>query len=245
MRPFHIPCADVFNDRTNQIVSFQVTIWMYRRSPLDDLMYLQKEADSNGTLANQQRVFVRDNPNRTAIIANTGAWINGMENYTQAFHSIPNWIDSFPEAKSKIVAFYRPTIPGHVGCLPNQQGTNNSMTVVNGVANFNWATPLQEFPYNDYNEYTQHRDEVLESEMGTFVNMFNWLDFEDYNQYSQNMIRNRTENSTHIYWLNIFNSSVLRRDGHVGFGDCLHYYMPGPTDWWVHFFYSMMQELSS
>ena len=30
---------------------------------------------------------------------------------------------------------------------------------------------------------------------------------------------------------------ILRRDGHQGYNDCLHfYYVTGPNDWWVHLF---------
>mmetsp|Transcript_956 Transcript_956/g.1355 ORF Transcript_956/g.1355 Transcript_956/m.1355 type:complete len:107 (+) Transcript_956:610-930(+) len=48
-----------------------------------------------------------------------------------------------------------------------------------------------------------------------------------------------------IHWLNVFPSAVLRRDGHVGFGDCLHYSIPGPTDWWAHFFHSALLDVAA
>ena len=67
---------------------------------------------------------------------------------------------------------------------------------------------------------------------------------ESYNAYAQENLANRTADKAHIQWLNIFNSSVLRRDGHIGFGDCGHYYMPGPVDWWVHFFFSALLDRS-
>ena len=50
---------------------------------------------------------------------------------------------------------------------------------------------------------------------------------------------------TPIQWLNIFRSSILRRDGHVGFDDCSHWAHPGPSDWWVHFFYSHLLDLAN
>jgi len=69
--------------------------------------------------------------------------------------------------------------------------------------------------------------------------------FEAYNGYSHKKIQERSDDKVRIHWLNVYNSSVLRRDGHVGFGDCLHYYSPGPTDWWVHFFYSAIRDLAN
>ena len=49
-----------------------------------------------------------------------------------------------------------------------------------------------------------------------------------------------------IYWLNVFNSTVLRRHGHIGFGDCLHYYLYlfGPPDFWSHLLQSYICELA-
>lgn len=233
---FTVPCANTsFENETNQPISFNVDLLIYRRSPIGDFDYLNQESHSNGTIANGQRIFVESNPNRTVIIANTGAWMKGMGNYTFAFHSILNWIDSFPDAKSKILAFYRPTIPGHFNCKPNAPNMTSP-------AEFNWTEPVLQAPYIDYNDYLADTQMILSPD--DLVEKYNWLEFESYNRYSRQFIGDRTEDSPKIYWLNIFNSSVLRRDGHVGFGDCLHYYHPGPTDWWVHFFYSMLWDVA-
>jgi len=236
LKQFTVPCTNTsFENETKQLISFNVDLLIYRRSPIGDFEYLNHESYSNGTLANDQRTFVENNPNRTVIIANTGAWMKGMGNYTFAFHSILNWIDSFPDANSKILAFYRPTIPGHFKCKPNAPN-------ITTPAEFNWTEPVQQSPYDDYSDYLLDTQMILSSD--DRIEKYNWLDFESYNRYSHQFIENRTEDSLKIYWLNIFNSSVLRQDGHVGFGDCLHYYHPGPTDWWVHFFYSMLWDVA-
>jgi hypothetical protein len=73
--------------------------------------------------------------------------------------------------------------------------------------------------------------------------MYNWNQIEHYNDYSYWMIQNRA--MAKIHWLNIYPSAILRRDGHIGFQDCVHYYLPGPVDWWSHFFHSMLVDLAA
>eukprot|EP00804_Cyclotella_cryptica_P004397 CCRYP_006818-RA/>CCRYP_006818-RA protein AED:0.09 eAED:0.09 QI:569/1/0.5/1/0/0/2/0/277 len=222
LKPFTVPCTNVtLQNETEEPISFNIDLLIYRRSPIADFEYLNEESSSNGTLANFQRTFVQSNPKRTVIIANAGAWMKKMGDYTFVFHSILNWIDSFPNATTKILAFYRPTIPGHFNCKPNAPN-------ISKPTEFDWTEPVLQSPYNDYNEYLRDTQMMLSS--GELIEKYNWLDFESYNRYSREFIENRTADRPTIYWLNIFNSSVLRRDGHVGFRDCLHYYHPGPTD---------------
>jgi hypothetical protein len=59
------------------------------------------------------------------------------------------------------------------------------------------------------------------------------------------LIQERSEEKFRIHWLNVYNSSILQLDRHIGCGDCLHYYLPGPTDWWAHFFYSAVRDLAN
>ena len=40
-----------------------------------------------------------------------------------------------------------------------------------------------------------------------------------------------------VYW-----TTALRKDGHPSRDDCLHYYLPGSPDWWVHSLYSMIED---
>lgn len=42
--------------------------------------------------------------------------------------------------------------------------------------------------------------------------------------------------------MDVFTSGVLRSDSHKGFGDCLHYCIPGPVDHWVRMFYNIFIE---
>jgi hypothetical protein len=136
-----------------------------------------------------------------------------------------------------LIVFYRPTIPGHAPCKPTGDD----------IHQFNWIHPVKVEPYSSYSEYKQNS-----------TGLYQWDLFESYNEFAQQeVIKRRTQlqfpaaedslNMTHhhhnIHWLNVFNSSVLRRDGHIGFGDCAHSYLPGPTDSWIHFFYSALLDM--
>jgi hypothetical protein len=223
--PFSMPCQMKHS-------SFEITFLLSRISPLSDLIALSKE--SNTTAPTPQRRFVESNPNRTAIVANTGSWLHSMEDYKQGFDSLISWIDSFDQ--SKIFAFYRETIPGHLGCIPAGEKEE--------VSNFDWINPVQVEPYANYRDYLNNTT-ALELRRNNGTVDYNWGLFEDYNVYSRSKLADRLPTKVKFHWLNVYNSTILRRDGHVGFGDCLHYYMPGPTDWWAHFFYSALLDLST
>jgi hypothetical protein len=36
--------------------------------------------------------------------------------------------------------------------------------------------------------------------------------------------------------IDVYNTTLARRDRHKGHGDCMHYCLPGPPDWWVQIF---------
>jgi len=229
----HVPTRNMFQSVTRPHTvkcsqQFSITVLWYRRSPVEDLLSLSKP---NRTRT-QHDLFVEENPNRTAVVLNTGAWIKTMPEFQEGLDSMLSWVDSFD--KSKIVAFYRETIPGHWPCEPN--GSKEAADT------FDWSIPVMNVtPFRNYQEYQQNQTtEIL-------AHRYQWSQFESYNAYAkQRIMDKRSENAVPIHWLNVYNSSVLRWDGHIGFGDdCLHYYAPGPTDWWVHFFFSAMIDLAT
>jgi hypothetical protein len=67
-----------------------------------------------------------------------------------------------------------------------------------------------------------------------------WNLFEDFNAYTRARLR-----SSHIRLLDVFNMTILRRDGHTGGRDCLHYFTLGPVDFWNHLFYTHLKKLAS
>jgi hypothetical protein len=90
-------------------------------------------------------------------------------------------------------------------------------------------------PFQNYSQYKL-----------TETTAYDWNLMEQYNTHAEKVIKARSTDASRVrVWLmNVFNSTVLRRDGHLGGSDCLHYQIPGPTDWWVHMLYSSLLDLS-
>lgn len=197
--------------------------------------------------------FVATNPNRTAIVFNfnTGAHMRFFEEYKQGFGMLLSWLDSWDVDHSKLLAFYRDTLPAHAGCSPSKESFEDEGSGP-GIDKFEIlrADPTRPFAnYSDFKKSTQAKMQ-LQMQMKNKT-LWEWYDFkhsngttELYNSYSKGVFDSRPANKLQIHWLNVYNSTILRRDGHCGFGDCLHYLHPGPTDWWVHFFYSALLDLA-
>ena len=91
-----------------------------------------------------------------------------------------------------------------------------------------WEQPIEQVPFANYQEY-----------LPTETNDFDWNLVPSFNDYAKRHL------PEHVSYINIYNMTVLRQDGHVGFGDCLHYYYPGPVDWWVHLWYSSLKDMAA
>ena len=171
----------------------------------------------------------------------------------------------------KLYAFFRETIPGHPECKP--QGTKLMNMSPNEVGQlpkeekegshkeqFELTKADDTKPYTSHFEYVTSTLRMMQaaqfqqqSSSDNPPSSWKWFDFkhangtvEAFNEYSRSVFGRRKEqadNLLHVHWLNVYNSTVLRKDGHVGFGDCLHYLQPGPYSNWVHLFYSGLLDL--
>ena len=195
----------------------------------------------------EYRNFIESNPNRTAIVFNTGAHLKDLDEYKKGFHLLLEWIDTLNvDDPTKVIGFYRDTVPGHPECKP--YGTKEDSSI---KENFN-KTILETVPYADYDQYRRTTDLMMKkAKQNTSAVEWPWYwyqhangTFESYNTYSKDVFAKRAQDSFEIHSLNVYNSTILRRDGHEGFGDCLHYRLPGPTDWWVHLFYSVLLDIA-
>ena len=78
---------------------------------------------------------------------------------------------------------------------------------------------------------------------------YKWDLFENYNQIMEAEVikigRDKSWNGAKFELFDIYWMTALRRDGHPTPKDCLHYVLPGPTDWWSHLFYSNLNELAN
>jgi len=238
----------------------RITFLTIRRSPIGDWTQLR---DQSRAKDGDARTFVEaPGGNRTAIIANLGAWMQSKAEYQLGFACFVEWLESLADP-GRVLAFWRPTVPGHANCLPDGS----------------------QAPHANYAEYRRAQDVLLEDKNATGFGR-RWELMEGWEEWSSQQlhrfhrgpencalddnldgggrsVKNGTSsndgsagrnglwgdmtscNRTRIHRLNILPSSLLRRDGHIGEdGDCLHYYLPGPIDWWSHFFHSALLDLA-
>ena len=170
----------------------------------------------NFTLSDVTRDFVASNPNRTLAILNIGAHSHTMDEYQKDIHILFDTIESFKRPSDLV--FFRTTVPGHKGCKP-----------VN-PRRFNWTKGLRGVPLKSFADYIP-------------TTQYAWNLFFDYNEYTKRKIAERTT-KPQIHVLDVVNMTILRQDGHTGGRDCLHYFSPGPVDWWNHLLYTHLKELS-
>jgi len=163
--------------------------------------------------------YILNNTTRSVVLWNVGAHHHNYKNFTvgmnETLQAYQNHLGG-----SNHIAIYRPTVPGHKDCLPRERPRK-----------YDWSIPVNVTPYKNYTEYL--KDETTQ---------YTWNLFKDYNAYTQRRIN---ELGLNIHYMNVFNSTVLRRDGHPGAQDCLHYLNPGPIDWWVHHLYNDLLDFAS
>jgi len=225
-RPVTVQCPSIVG---SSLTSLSV-LWS-RVSPIADLRYLAQNRSNNWI-----EDWVDTNPNRTAIILNVGLWMKDLEEFRLGVNYAMKWIDRFET--SKIIAFYRNALPGHAGCEPsNGSDVVEGKAISKAVRSFDWAQLVNVTPYHSYHDYKR---------ASANRTSFNWAEAESYNNYAWEVLANRSGDNrlAKVHWFNVFNITVLRRDGHIGFGDCVHYALPGPIDWWVHLFHSMLFDMA-
>jgi len=262
--PFTMVCPDS---------SHSIRVSHRRFSPIGDWKRLVTQND-NTTTAERKLIddFLDGANNKTIVIANLGSWIQTRTEYMQGFTWFLEWLESVED--SKVIPFWRPTIPGHFNCRPGTMeerdiGETNTTERSRMQKSYNWIQPVLQEPYANYSEYRQINDNFAHARNASGRDTKRWPLLEEWNNWSYQKLYNSSSNNNvistaeaiaalpmplpllsppstrQVHWLNIFPSAVLRRDGHCAFGDCLHYYQPGPIDWWAHFFHSALLDLAS
>lgn len=175
---------------------------------------------------------------RTLMIVNTGAHFHDFEKYKATIDGFLPKIDEIysrkPEGRRSDIIMFRTTVPGHWGC-----------------------EKLGLTPFINYEQYhssissdTAHKD------------IYGWNDFFEYNDYVIRIFESlrhkfsseKLDNYHQLEVLDVLPMTILRQDGHVGDefkppnipdGDCLHYSLPGPIDWWNHLLLSNLLDIAS
>jgi len=139
------------------------------------------------------------------------------------FHSIGSFtrsMDQFVDLYHSIahpddLLFFRSAVPGHKGCFDHKNVSIPEMT----------------------------HDKFLELHA---TNDYDWNLFDEYNTIAKQKLEQiRLVNGMqHVYYLNVYNMTVLRRDAHVSAKDCLHYMSVGPIDYWNHLLFTNLADLA-
>lgn len=190
---------------------------------------------------------------RSLVIFNIGAHYHNTTWYQQDMLKLLRSLKDIGHPDD--LYFFRTNVPGHIHCQPTSPQT------------FDWKRGTREVPYRDLDEFRNS----LERKGGGGGH--DWEKFPMWNEISKDMIRqfNDVDNGVErgglwmgqtaesssgtilfpssppivMHVLDVFDMTALRRDGHNALkGDCLHYVLPGPPDWWNHLMYSYLRELS-
>jgi len=185
--------------------------------------------------------FQVDNNIRKLIIVSIGPHAINVGQFQEHFLEFIEHIDRFQQETSSQdkrvdIVMFRTLVPGHYGCS------------VPGLKPFH--------DYEEYKKFVQYDKDSLEDK-------WNWnilLDLNDivaksiYKRKNLDLLSSQKDFSkkTLIEVLDIMPMTILRRDGHISDefrpatvpdGDCLHYALPGPIDWWNHLLFSNLKDI--
>jgi hypothetical protein len=173
---------------------------------------------TNFTFDIKTRGFLQSSPTPVLGIFNIGAHYHTMEDYKEDMDILLGLLKGLERQQDLYI--FRTTCPGHKGCGPGHPKT------------FNWKRGTRDKPLRTYQDYI-------------VTKKYDWNLFEHYNQHTLKLLQQRHDQLPVVHFLDIFNMTVLRRDGHLGVRDCLHYVLPGAVDWWNHLLFTYLQELAN
>ena len=152
---------------------------------------------------------------RTLLVVNAGAAYHATETFNLMFDTVVEALDNV--TKRADLAFFRSTSPAHHDCF------NNSL--------------YQTAPLSHFDEYVNIAE----------TSHYSWNLFKFYNEYAQNRLTQREgrKDLFPLRYLNIFNMTALRHDGHKAANDCLHYELPAVVDWWNHMLFTSLSDIAA
>lgn len=200
--------------------------------------------DNSGTCFEWESKYNDDRNKPTLLLANTGSHTSFDENFRNDFNEFFVHLDDINRQKD--VVLFRTSVPGHRECLLDN---------------------LE--PYHNYTQYRSTLSDSYNPYEGTDLpninayKAFHWDNFLPYNKYVHNLLDTRAahlekhpganEQQITIEMLDVVPMTILRPDGHASspdcrdcglrkgnIGDCLHYSLPGPVDWWNHLMFTQL-----
>ena len=181
-------------------------------------------------------------PGKTLLIFNTGSHCTSRRTGPPYQDVILNFIHQVQNIfhKPDDILFFRTTAPGHGLC---ESATE---------------------PYGDFDAYLNQGDGDPGYWGRVIGKGYEWEKFGDMNTFAMEAIEQHNQyisqteqvEAAPIHILDPYYMTLLRPDGHFGSsdnmdqdkrkkGDCLHYSLPGPPDWWNHLLWSEVMDLAS
>jgi hypothetical protein len=176
----------------------------------------------NNSFDNVTRDLIQSTPDRVLAIYNFGAHYHSMDSYKNDFDQLLEWLEHQYHRPHDLV-FFRTTVPGHTDCQPRKP------------QKFDYQHGTREHPLASIADYQSSSNTAHD-----------WNLFQEYNDYSLKRAQEHSKKGiVPIHILDVYNMTLLRRDGHSGGADCLHYVEPGPVDWWNHLLFTYLKDLSA
>ncbi len=198
-----------------------VTIPIFYRRPIGERAGHLKE--SVYEIAEDLLSFIHKAEDKRFLgIFNIGAHYGDHNIYSSDIHRMLDAISSLNRTQD--LHFFRTTVPGHVNCNPR-----NSRA-------FNWTRGTRDVPFASIDQLQLNTSLALRH---------GWHNFQHFNQYTKDVIEkyHKAGDIPMIHILDVYNMTALRHDGHTGVADCLHYFWPGPMDWWNHLLFTYLEKV--
>lgn len=198
-----------------------VTIPLFYQRPVGEAAHKQVEASYD--FSEELNSFIRHSEKRMLGVFNIGAHYHDETLYQEDLSKMLASISAVD--RNQDLYFFRTTSPGHAYCEPRKPW------------DFNWTKGVETKPFSSINE--MRWDNVV-------ARRWNWEKFQYHNKHTTETIeeKHRAGEIPMIHIFDVYNMTALRSDGHRGGTDCLHYATPGPVDWWNHFLFTYLKQLS-
>lgn len=179
----------------------------------------------------------------TLLIVNTGGHFQTHHQFQYAFREFVKTVDSMNRLYD--VMFFRTTTPGHTQCevMPDTPFDSYQEYSQSISDEYSWDK------FVGYNDYVTKMLDIRERE-----DLRGLKGIEVSDGASGSLADMKEPKRIKMEILDVYSMTVLRQDGHVSgetcddcqsknINDCLHYFLPGPPDWWNHVLYSHILDL--
>jgi len=182
-----------------------------------------KQVESAYDFSEELNSFINQSEKRMLGVFNIGAHYHNETLYQEDLSKMLDLISAFD--RNQDLYFFRTTSPGHAYCEPRKPW------------DMDWTKGVETEPFSSIDE--MRWDNVV-------ARRWNWEKFQYHNKHTKDIMeeKHRTGKIPMVHIFDVYNMTALRSDGHRGGTDCLHYAYPGPIDWWNHFLFTYLKELS-